>query len=154
MDRPTTVLLELLRAGKHCENRKRLPWEHHIGCQMCQITLSKSTEKVFFYSINSTDIRDSSENNHATSPQKNITTFYFSTFSVLLEGAIWQIWQPMWCSKGSVLWFSQCFPYNWYWITTFSPTRPSGPSWSSSRDVRVSVCVCVCLSPSHAIFLK
>ena len=34
----------------------------------------------------------------------------------------------------------------------FSPTWPSGPSWSSSRKVCVSVCVCVCLSRSHAIF--
>ena len=29
----------------------------------------------------------------------------------------------------------------------FSPTRPSGPSWSSSRHVRVSVCLCVCPLP-------
>ena len=37
----------------------------------------------------------------------------------------------------------------------FSPTRPSGPSWSSSYKVSLRV-VCVlfvCLSPSHAIFL-
>ena len=33
-------------------------------------------------------------------------------------------------------------------LTTFSPTRPSGPSWSSSRDVRLL------LSPSHAICLR
>ena len=32
---------------KHCENRKSLPWEHHIVCQMCQVVLSKSTDKVF-----------------------------------------------------------------------------------------------------------
>ena len=32
--------------------------------------------------------------------------FFFFTFSVLLERAIWQ---PMWCSQGSVLWFSWCF---------------------------------------------
>ena len=25
-----------------------LPWKHHIGCEVCQIALSKSTEKVFF----------------------------------------------------------------------------------------------------------
>ena len=31
----------------------------------------------------------------------------------------------------------------------FSPTQPSGPSWSSSRNVCVFF---VCLSPSHAIF--
>ena len=34
----------------------------------------------------------------------------------------------------------------------FSPTRPSGPSWSESRHVRVFVIVFVCLSPSNAIF--
>ena len=34
-------------------------------------------------------------------------------------------------------------------IKWFSPTRPSGPSWSSSRNVRVWSFVC--LSPSHAI---
>ena len=27
----------------------------------------------------------------------------------------------------------------------FSPTRPSGPSWSSSQHVRVSVCLSVCV---------
>ena len=32
----------------------------------------------------------------------------------------------------------------------FSPNRPTGPIWSSSRDV----CPCVCLSPFHAIFFK
>ena len=31
------------------------------------------------------------------------------TFSVVLERAIWHIWQPMWCSQGSVLRFSRCF---------------------------------------------
>ena len=31
---------------KHHKNFKMLPWIHHIGCQMCQIDLSKSTEKV------------------------------------------------------------------------------------------------------------
>ena len=36
---------------------------------------------------------------------------------------------------------------NWQ---TFSPNRPTGRIWSSSCDVRLSVC----LSPSHAIFLK
>ena len=30
---------------KHRENRKTLPWEYQIGCQMCQITLSKSARK-------------------------------------------------------------------------------------------------------------
>ena len=34
------------------------------------------------------------------------------------------------------------------------PTRPSGPSWSISRDVCLCVCLFVCLSPSHAIFLR
>ena len=34
----------------------------------------------------------------------------------------------------------------------FSPTRPSGPGWSSSCNVRP--CVCLLMSPSHAIFLR
>ena len=38
----------------------------------------------------------------------------------------------------------------YFYRTAFSPTRPSGPSWSSSRNVRPSVCVL--MSPSHAIF--
>ena len=41
---------------KHRENRKTLPWEHHIGCQMCQIALSKSAQKkkekiMFFWDV-------------------------------------------------------------------------------------------------------
>ena len=35
--------------SKHCKNRKTLPWEHNIDCQMCQIDLSKSTEKVVIF---------------------------------------------------------------------------------------------------------
>ena len=31
---------------EHRENCKALPWEHLIGCKMCKIALSKSTEKV------------------------------------------------------------------------------------------------------------
>ena len=34
----------------------------------------------------------------------------------------------------------------WLHFVLFSPTGPSGPSWSSSHDVRLCVCVCVCLS--------
>ena len=34
---------------------------------------------------------------------------------------------------------------------TFSPTRPSGPSWTSSRDVCLRPSP---LSPSHAVFFK
>ena len=37
-----------LSRNKHCQNRKMLPWEHHIGCQMCQIAFSKSTEVACF----------------------------------------------------------------------------------------------------------
>ena len=33
---------------------------------------------------------------------------YIYTFSVLLDRAIWPIWQQMWCSQGSVLRFSRC----------------------------------------------
>jgi hypothetical protein len=36
-------------------------------------------------------------------------------------------------------------------VIAFSPTWPSGPSYSSSRKVCLRV---VCLSPSHAIFLR
>ena len=32
-----------------------------------------------------------------------------NTFSVLLEQEIWLIWQPMWCSYGSVFQFLLCF---------------------------------------------
>ena len=54
---------------KHCENRKTLPWEHHIGCQMCQIALSNRTEKVNLKNllIYSSDGSESSEKNDATS---------------------------------------------------------------------------------------
>ena len=41
-----------------------------------------------------------------------IVTVIIFTFLVLLERAIWHIWQPMWCSQGSVLRFLQCF---WQW---------------------------------------
>ena len=37
--------------------------------------------------------------------------FLFNAFVVLLEREIWHIWQPMWCSQGSVLRFSRCFFY-------------------------------------------
>ena len=37
------------------------------------------------------------------------TAFFFKfTFSVLLKQAIWHIWQPIWCSQGSLLWFLRC----------------------------------------------
>ena len=39
----------LRHTTKHRENRKTLPWEHHIGCQMCQISLSKRTIKAVFF---------------------------------------------------------------------------------------------------------
>ena len=35
-------------------------------------------------------------------------------------------------------------------IWPFSPTRPSGPSWFSSRDVRV----CIYMSPFHVLFFE
>ena len=70
---------------KHRENCKMLPLEHHISCQMCRIALSKSTEKKkeYIYIYNS----DSSERNHATSPQKIMQPLFFLTVS-LLESAI------------------------------------------------------------------
>ena len=39
-------------------------------------------------------------------------------------------------------------------LWTFSPTGPSGPSWSSSHDVRVLSSAFIYLSPSHAIFSR
>ena len=43
----TVVMVVIVTSlSKHPENRKTLPSEHLIGCQMCQIALSKSTEKV------------------------------------------------------------------------------------------------------------
>ena len=85
---------------------KTLPWEHHICCQMCQIAPSKSTEKVKKVTAVTvvTVVKKITQPLH----KKNHATFFF-TFSVNLESAIWHIWQPMWCSQGSVLPFSQCF---------------------------------------------
>ena len=60
----------------------------------------KEKEKKKSYGSDSSDSGYSSEKNHATSKKKN---------SALLQGANWHIWQPKWCSQGSVLRFSQCF---------------------------------------------
>ena len=77
--------------NKHRENRKTLPGEHHIGCQMCRIALSKRTwivnlkNKSVFYSSYSSDSSDSSEKNNATSLQKKITQpGFFFTFSAVI----------------------------------------------------------------------
>ena len=74
----------LHKLKKHSENRKTLPWELHIGCQICKIALFKSNEKVKNIckknSGDTSDSSDSCEKNHATSPQKNHATF-FSFFS-------------------------------------------------------------------------
>ena len=89
---------------------------------MCQIAVSKSTEKVKKnYHSDCSDGSDSSEKNHATSAQKitqllhkksrNLSFFFFLLFLLLLERAIWHTWQLMWCSQGSVLRFLLCFPY-------------------------------------------
>ena len=43
--------------------------------------------------------------------------------------------------------FSTLFPKGLF----LSPTRPSGPSWSSSCKVCLSVCL---MSPFHVIFLR
>ena len=104
------------RNQKHRQSCKMLPWEHHIGCQMSQIALSKSTENVFLTVVTAvtgwTVVRKITQSlnkkNHATSQQIFFCCFCF-TFSVIFEKAIWQIWQPMWCSQGSALRFSQGF---------------------------------------------
>ena len=93
---------------KHCENCKTLPSEHHIGCQICKIASFKSTGKK----------RRTKEKRGCMIFLLRLHDFFLTTvtavttvkitFSVLLERVSWHIWQPMWCSQGSVLQFSQC----------------------------------------------
>ena len=67
-----------------------------IGCEMCQIAFSKSTERVKNknktknYSSDGSDSSDGSENNHTTSPQKscNISKKIFFFFVSIYERAI------------------------------------------------------------------
>ena len=68
---------------------------------MCQIAISKSTGQDFFFTL-VTLVRKITQLLH-----KKIGKLpFFIFFIVFLERAIWQ---PMWCSQGSVLQFSQCF---------------------------------------------
>ena len=60
---------------KHRENRKPLPWEHHIGCQMCQIALSKSTE-IFFTVVTAVTVVTLVRKQHLTSSHKKITQLF------------------------------------------------------------------------------
>ena len=85
----------------HRKNRKTLPWEHHIGCQMCQITISKSSEKVQKNNLKKKKKNLNKKNYSSATSQK--INFFFFFFSALLERAIWHIWKPIWCSQGSVL---------------------------------------------------
>ena len=77
-------LLEQLANVKHRENRKTLPWEHQLRCQMCQIALSKKIEKVNLKNlvIYSSDSSEGSEINHATYlKKKSHPLIFFSFFS-------------------------------------------------------------------------
>ena len=83
---------------KHRKNCKMLPWEDHIGCQICQIALCKSTEKVkklrlrdFFLER----LHDFSHNCPYCHCCHYCNFFFKFTFSLLLERSIWHIWQPM-----------------------------------------------------------
>ena len=44
------VLGQVVISKKHCKNRKRLPREHHIGCQGVRMFLLKDPFKFFFLS--------------------------------------------------------------------------------------------------------
>ena len=94
---------------KHCENRKTLPWEHHIGYDNCQIAFSKNTEQFSFFFTAVTVVRKIKQPPQIKIRQAPIiffVIFFFLSFLVLSERAIWHIWQLMWCSQGSVLRFS------------------------------------------------
>ena len=110
---------------KHRENRKTLPWEHHIGCQMCRTSLSNST-KNFFYSMDSSD---SSEKVHATSPQKNHATSFFYFLGTFEKCNLTHL-------TTDVMFSGQRFAI----LAMFSKHRPSGTMLSISRFVRPSVC--------------
>ena len=73
-----------------------------------------SFQKYWERFFNRVDSSDSSEKVHATSPHKYFATYFF-TCSVLLESAIWHIWQPMWCYQGSVLQLSRWFWKSYVW---------------------------------------
>ena len=57
---------------KHCKNRKMLLWEHHIGCQMCQIAIYKSNEQVFF-----TVVRKFTQHFHKKMQQGDLFFLFF-----------------------------------------------------------------------------
>ena len=69
--------------NKHCENRKTLPWKLHIGCYMCPIALSKSSD--------SSDIMDRSERNPAT------WRCFLVKKSFLVNTVFW--WKKIFCEK-------------------------------------------------------
>ena len=103
-------------------NCKTLPWEHHIGCQMCQMTPSKNCEKVFKNKIKKIKQKSFSSDSSCYHSEENCKTSKKNLFCwALLERAIWHIWQHMWCSQGSVLRFSRCFLDNLnvrFWTNT------------------------------------
>ena len=69
----------------HCENRKMLPWEHHICCRMCKIAYSKSAEKV------------------------NKKIWFFCRGCMIFVKVAWFLSRLRDFSQGSVLRFLQCF---------------------------------------------
>ena len=87
-------------------------------------------------------------NNTCVRVPEQQTTLYLKP----LDFFSWQssVPRPLHCIMSQ--WYLQCAPH--YVSSVFSPTRPSGPSWSSSHRVCVSVCLYVCLSPSNAIFYE
>ena len=89
---------------KNWENPKMLPWELHIGCQICQIALFKSTVYLYFFlSLLFFFLEfawfflclEVAWLFPLLSTLPLLSLLKKKYFLVLLERAIWQIWQPM-----------------------------------------------------------
>ena len=81
---------------------------------MYQIALSKSTEKVFFYSSDMNDSSDASEKNHATSPPKNMQPLNFLNIFFLISQFFWKqqfdaFYNLCEVFRAAFLQFLQCF---------------------------------------------
>ena len=88
---------------------KRCP-ENIISVVKCVKLLFKKNWRKKNMFVYSSDSSDSSEKNHKMSQQKmkqRLNEFFLLlfNFSALFERATWHIWQPMWCSQGSMLRF-------------------------------------------------